>query len=423
MGPFYRLGNRSFSFSTNGSEISTDLYNRHRKNQCLLQALQERNFDMSEHTASRKNIRLGFTIREAKASDSTQLSELSMLLTQQSKLSVLFDRSPNFFDHTYICTPEPYVVVAQEKESNRIVAAGSVGYRAVFLNGHVEKTRYLSDLKVHPDYQNGTLAARIFKAGLKESTEQDIAQTVILKDNKKSVEVTTSNRATLPNYFPYDVICSYFLPTFAISFNNQYSVRHATESDIEEMQLLYDSEASLKQFSPYYDFSKLTKTPEDPYYKGIHLRDYLLMFDRDKKLVAMCGLWDQSSFRKFKIVGLPTLLNKLMTFRKNASRNAEHTQKPTNSFTLKFLYVHSLAIKNNDGNLLKILLQKSRNHARRLGFKFISIGLSKSDPARSGIEGQTSIMVESLHYLVTKDGRDPREELNAYPLYAEPSRL
>ena len=89
----------------------------------------------------------------------------------------------------------------------------------------------------------------------------EFAQTLVLSENEKALDLLTSRRCGLPGYFPcgeYD----YFLIGLrhSPSPSPRLQVRRATPRDVPLMQEFFDREAPRKQFFPAYRFDELDRS-------------------------------------------------------------------------------------------------------------------------------------------------------------------
>ena len=143
----------------------------------------------------------GLTVRPAGAGDHVALEALFRATAMGSQVRIAVQRGPDYFAGAVVQAAEPCVWASFEA-SGRAVGLLSAGKRRVWVQGEREM-RYLCDLRIHADWQRSTLLSRGYRLLKREIfAPGEWAQTLVLEDNVRAIELLTSRRAGLPEYRP-----------------------------------------------------------------------------------------------------------------------------------------------------------------------------------------------------------------------------
>ncbi len=365
-----------------------------------------------------------YDIRQASQKDSAALLQLINETPQEGSVQLNFERQPNFFHGTQVTTSDPEVWLMEDKEKNKVIASFSIGKRYVYLNGEKRFTRYGNDLRIHNDYKGGRTLFRLFKK-YKELMQDEWMQTVILDENKASIETVGSGRLTLPTYHP----AGQFI-THMVALNKSYpkpkqAIRRATEQDIELIQDFFDQHSKDKAFYPCYDFKQISSN--SPYYRNLNIRDYFLYFSGDE-LQGVVGTWNQKSFKQTRFLAYQGGMKLLRHVNNISSKLFGGLSLPNPGELGNYISLHSILCLGNEADILKELLLAVCNEFKQSNFDALIIGFDKRDPLHRALKGFKSHTLTSNHYLASY-GDKPEflqglEGVGQQPLiYLEPSRL
>ncbi len=336
----------------------------------------------------------GLNIRPADESDHAALVALCRATTMGSRVRVGFERDPNYFAGAGVQAEVPCVWAAFES-NGRAVGLFSAGARRVWLNGE-KPMRYLSDLRIHPDWQGSSLLARGFRSLRRDVFQPgEWAQTLVLEDNLRALEILTSGRSVLPEYRPAGRYLSWLLPRQWIRVSKDIHVRCAAPQDIGEMQKLWDVSSSKRSFSGVLDFADLGK----PFWKDLGIDDFLIAVRRGM-IVGIMGVWDQSRFQRLRIHGysrtisvLRPLVNLLSDVRLPRAEQILPIRKAT-----------AIACENDDPDILRAMLAATLSASDE---RLLLLGLSACDPLCPALRGLKGRMDAGRHFLVGWEGNPP----------------
>lgn len=370
-----------------------------------------------------------YNIRCAEPTDSEALLTLFEQTPQDGNIRLNFERQPNFFHATQVVTSDAEVWLMEDLTEELLIAAFSIGKREVYVNGEKQLIRYSNDLRIHPDYMGGRTLFRLFKK-YKELMQNEWMQTVILDENKASIDTVGSGRLTLPTYYH----AGQFI-THMVALNKSYpsannSVRRASQDDIPLLQKFFDRHAKNKEFYPHYDFSKIGSN--DSYYRELNINDYFLQFDQGD-LVGVIGCWNQKSFKQTRFLSYHGKLRFLRHIYNLSSQLFGGLRLPKPGDLASYLSLHSVLIKDNNVSIFKnillaVLAEYKTSKAQSSNFDAVIVGFDKRDPLHSALENMNSHRLVSNHYLASYDAPpdffSKQESTNSTPLfYLEPSRL
>ncbi|MFT7682073.1 GNAT family N-acetyltransferase [Moritella dasanensis] len=367
-----------------------------------------------------------FYTRPAQASDSDELIALIAATPQAGAITINFERTPDFFMATKVVTQILDVWVAVERESDRVAAIFSIGQRDVYVNGARQKVRYGNDLRIHPEFQSGRTLFNLLKC-YRKAMGSDWMQTVILSDNEASLNSMGSGRSITPTYYDFGEMTTHMLyltkPCLTRprpSQDSKFKIRKADHNDIDMMQVFFEQQAKTKQFYPHYDFIKLLNG--DEYYRGLVISNYYLMFEGNQ-LVAMAGIWDQSSFKQTRFVAYSKLMSVARLLNNAYSTLFGGMMLPKAGDKLSYVSLHSLLVINDDEKLFSRLLQYIYNDCLAQNFQALVCGLPALDARQRILEQYRSKVLHSKHFIASYHD-DPRSKFDTtYPLYLEPARL
>lgn len=317
-----------------------------------------------------------FCIRPATAADSVGLLNLLAATDQQGSIRLTFERAPDYFHAAAVSTEEPDIWL-MEKAGHGVIATFSIGRRRVFMNGQPTVIRYGSDLRIHPNFQGGRTLFRLFTA-YREQMQNDWMQTVILEENRASLNTVGSGRSILPQYIPVGTFTTRLISLRNPVRNRKSSnIRRAGHADIPAMQAFFNREAARKQFYPCCDFSAIGST--DPYYRHIALTDFFLQ-EEQGDITAMAGLWNQKAFKQTRVTGYSPLLNRLRPIYNGITRLSGHLPLPPPGALHHYQLLHSLCVKHNNPERFAPLLHHIIQVAGRSGSAAIACGFDSRDP-------------------------------------------
>ena len=337
------------------------------------------------------------TLRQAVETDHGALEELLRATPMGSRIRLCFERNPDFFAGARVQTEDP-CVWAFFDGGVRAVGVFSAGSRRVWLGGEMPM-RYLSDLRIHPDWQGSSLLARGFRFLRKEVFRPgEWAQTLVLEDNVRALEMLTGRRGGLPEYRAAGRFVSWLLPNQRVDVQSERQVRRATWSDLGAMQVLLDASSRRRSFTGMMNLAELGK----PGWRDLTIEDFLVA-ERDGIVTGMIGLWDQSGFQRLRIQGYSPTIGALRPLWNSFAS----VPLPKAGQILPLRKATAIACDGDDPAILRVLLAAAlAENDQRL----LLLGLSAKDPLGVALRGLKGRVEYGRHFLVGWDGEPPEWE-------------
>jgi hypothetical protein len=340
----------------------------------------------------------GLTVRPAGANDHAALEALFRATAMGSQVRIAVQRDPDYFAGAVVQAAEPCVWASFEP-SGRAVGLLSAGKRRVWL-GEEQEIRYLCDLRIHSDWQRSTLLSRGYRLLKREVfATGEWAQTLVLEDNVRAIELLTSRRAGLPEYRPAGIYRTWLLPRQSVSAEQGITVRPAESKDLAEMQWLYDEAMQRRSFG---EMLQLSGFGEGRWH-GLSLEDFLVA-EREGRLIGMLGLWDQSSFQRLCIAGYSQAISVLRPIWNGWATLSNNVPLPSPGSIVPMRKVTAVACEDDDPAILRALLAEAL--AGRDG-RLTLVGMSAADPLVAAMDGLHGRRDRGWHYLVGWEGEPP----------------
>jgi hypothetical protein len=343
----------------------------------------------------------GLIFREARPEDHAALERLFRETSMAGAIRVGSDRAPDFFAGSRVQAEEPCVwgVFAGD---GRAVGAFSMGKRRVWLNQEQVPMRYLSDLRIHPDWRNGTMLARGFRMMRDHVFEKgEWAQTLVLEQNLPALEFLRSRRAGLPEYREAGRYRSWLL-----SAQNMpaplHRIRLARPGDLPAMQVLLDGFSRRRSFSPVIDLRNLG----DDYLNGLAVEDFVVAEDAGE-ISGMMAMWDQSPFQRLRVDGYSPGLAAVRPLWNFGAKILGGIPLPPPGNALPIIKAGMIACSGDAPAILRSLLAYA---FPLLPEKMLLVGLSEKDPLTAALDGMKGRKFGGLHFLVGWEGEPPAWE-------------
>ena len=341
---------------------------------------------------------VGLIIREAVAGDHGALERLFLETSMAGAIRIGSDRSPDFFATSRVQASEPCVWGAFTGEG-RAVGVFSMGRRIVWLGGEKKPLRYLSDLRIHPDWRNGTMLAKGFRV-IKEQVfaEGEWAQTLVLEQNLPALDFLRSGRGGLPEYREAGRYKNWLLPFQKLS-RPTYRVRKARPEDLPAIQSRLDESSQRRSFSPVIDLTKLG----EPYLNGLSVDDCLVA-EESGEILGVMALWNQSAYQRLRVDGYSAPLAFSRAIINFHARLRGGVPLPAAGKIIPIVKATAIACAGDDPAILRSLLGVATSMEKG---RYLSIGLSEKDPLAAALAGMRGKIFTGLHFLVGWEGKPP----------------
>jgi hypothetical protein len=301
------------------------------------------------------------------------------------------ERDPDFFAGAAVQNQNVDVhLICDRKRDGRIAAVFSTGQRREFFNGEPAWARYLSDVRILPDYR-GSRPLRMINnhvVSLEAATPTAAMQSVFFADNHVMRDVVRRPAELLrKRSYLWFYECGTYR-TSAVSLTTglrrhrpRCGVRRATVDDIPAMQAFFDRAAPAKQLYPVYRFDEIG----DAYFRGLDIGDYYLAVD-GADIVGITGIWDQQSFRQTRIAGYGGMLRYARPAANVVSRLITGFSLPPAGTALRYFYLHTIVMRNNSPDVFRDLVEHIHDAHAGGEHRYFLCGLFTHDPLISVLD-------------------------------------
>ncbi|MBK7426551.1 MAG: hypothetical protein IPI60_05725 [Saprospiraceae bacterium] len=339
-------------------------------------------------------------------------------------IAISLEREPNYYAGVQIQCEEPEVFVVYDSAANLIWAVFNIGKRRVWHQNNVVSVRYLSDLRIHPAKQKGSLLLRISGHFCKLCSQENLpAQTIVFEDNDRMLHVVEKLKqmkgsSNLPFYHFAGKLITHLFGFKPHYFDKgSYQVRRARTSDIASMQLFFNLESSKINYAPYYDFASL----HAPYYSGIQIEGYFLAF-QNEQIVGICGTWNQISIKQTRIVSYSKLFRKMKPLYNMLARLTGWSKLPQEGSVLHTLNLHCIFVSDRNPGIFQSILWQIATDFKHENYDYMMCSLSEGDPLIRVFDSVKSRRIKGNYYLVN-DGRHIPDDLKGNLFYIDSARI
>lgn len=337
--------------------------------------------------------------------DDPDLRKLLASSLMEGRITVTFEREPEYFLGCSTMGHSGKVLIAREEKSGELAMTAATAVRDLFVNGEVRPVGYLGQLRVAPAYQGLMLPSRgmTFLQLQHADTEADMWLAAIADQNGTARTVFVDHPR---NSFPR-LRRAAGIKTLGIILKKKkgkkstgYSIERGSRKNLEEIVAFLNSWGRNKQFFPAYsedDFLQNTLT------RSFSLFDFILL-RKGGTIVGTAGLWDQSDYKQTVIQGYHGALHILKPVYNLFTPLLGTPPLPDRGEKLNSAYASFICLQNNNPSIFRILLEELCILTRERGFHFLMLGLSELDQLLPAAQDLPHISYESSLYTFSMKG-------------------
>jgi hypothetical protein len=359
----------------------------------------------------------------ATPADDADLRHIMSSTPMDGSIVVSFRREPSYFGAAVVEGRFRQVVAARDTHTGRLVGFGSRSISTKFINGEPTPIGYLSNLRLLPEHRSLGLIARGYRyfKDLHQDGRTKLYLTTIATQNRKALDVLTSERAGLPHYQPAGDF-----HTFAIPTGPRWShplppegieVREATAEDWPWIVEFVKSQGSRRQFFPEYQLQDFGD--DQGLLRGIWLSDLRLAMD-GHDIVGIAAIWNQQRFRQTVIDSYRGALRYGRKFLNLAAKLLDRPRLPHPGSQIRAVNIAFPLASHDDPELFAALVSRLLRDISRQEADYLLIGIHESDPLLPVIRSFRGRCYTTRLFLVTwDDGHDLAASLDGRPPYLE----
>jgi hypothetical protein len=316
----------------------------------------------------------------ATAADDIAIRGLCRREAIPGKITVRYEREPDFSLGCRVTGDEFQVVVARDRGDGEVVGVACRSTRELFVNGMPQRLGYLGQLRVDQRFRGRWLVSRGFSM-LKELHEQDPVPAYLVSivgGNHEAEEVLV--RKARRSFPAFHWVADF--NTLAISLGRTerpldigVEISAGSSDQICEIVRFLQEHGKHRQFFPVWtedSFDKLASL-------GLRIEE-LRIVRRNGEIAGIAGLWDQSGYKQTVIQQYSGWLRAAAPFYNFGAPWMGHATLPRPGAKVRSVYAAFVCIADDQLQIFSALLRELYNLARSRAFEYLLIGLDARDP-------------------------------------------
>ena len=313
-------------------------------------------------------------------------------------LRVTLEREPSFFGADLDVTHHDVAMVLQQ---GMAIACGSRVLRRVFWNGAEQEVAYLSDLRLHPNFQKR--GGRALTSGyrlLAQCARRHPAAatwTAVFASNTTAQSVLVGRRAGLPEYVDRGrLVCSLLLIKRRHLWPNRSNCARASQQDLPEITRFLQQELQHRPLAPFLGDSDLANGLRWP---DLQAEDFIIA-RQGQEIIGTVAVRDLRRYKQVRISKTPWLWRfAKLPAQVLAALNFCPTL-PNQGEVLAMGFASFLIVRNDDSSTTKNLLNAATALASQKGLSFLSAAFHEGDPKAAGICSLPALKTDGILYQV-----------------------
>jgi hypothetical protein len=322
------------------------------------------------------------TIGLATPTDEPELRQLLCSNPMPGRISVSFEREPDYFIGARIEAPFHQIIIARDSSTGSIIGMGTRSVRDVFLNGVAQPVGYLSQFRVDSRYRamrKTFLRAFDYLHELHQDKRADFYFSSIVEDNLLARRLFSKRWSGMPRFESYSR-----MHTLAI-----YCRRKRSRLPIPIGLTLVRGNSALKgaildclqrngaryQLTPVWTGETLFDPVHTP---NLEPEDFYLALEGDT-VVGCLAVWDQSDYKQTIVRGYSRVIDRWRKLINLGARLGGWPSLPLPHTPFRYCFASHLAIDHDHPQVFAGLLRSVYNHAAAEGYDYFMLGLSESN--------------------------------------------
>lgn len=356
-----------------------------------------------------------FYYERARQGDSAEIEAILELQPFEGRIGLAYTRRPDALG-SFLLEGDPVdVVVCRDRQEGRIAAMGISAVRRLHVNGQPREIGYLFGLRARPEYVRAFPLhrgyARLYEL---QSRPTSFFLTSILEENLYARRLLEKKRPFMPVYEP---VCAYTI--FAMGTGRlarraaRKGVRRAYPSDLLRLVSFLAEHGTGQQFFPVVTKDSFGRPP----FATLRAEDFLL-WEEQGSIVAAAGLWDQRSYRQYRVTGYKGLLHLLRPLSRALSLWG-FPALPRTGEEVQYLTLCLPTVRGNDPALFGEFMDEVLAAAR--GSSLLLAGVAAGNPFEPILAARRHLSYRSRIYLVSWPDQAPAvsEVRRDMPLHIE----
>jgi hypothetical protein len=316
----------------------------------------------------------------ATAADDAAIRRLLRENPLRGKVSLTFEREPDYFRGTQLAGAEDETMVAYA--GSRLVGLGRCVTRPCWVNGAVERVGYFGELRLDPAARGRATLARQGYAcfrDLQRSAPAAHCFTSIAEDNVRARRLLERG---LPGWPHYEFLTAFTTVLLATVRRRSRDQSASAAPEAGEVADFLNTEGARTHLATAWTAARVRSLAAH----GLRLEDFHVRRAEDR-IVAVAALWDQRSFRQTVIRGYAGALGWLRPALNGLGRVLRWPLLPAPGSVLAQAFVSPLAVHPEHTAVLPGLLADLGDAAARSGLTHLTLGFPADDPRLAVVRG------------------------------------
>ncbi|TGM81958.1 hypothetical protein EHR01_03995 [Leptospira mtsangambouensis] len=336
-------------------------------------------------------------IHSANKKEDEELVSFSSQFPSEGGFKLALDRSPSYFESLLKEGFNPDIIIGRDSHSGKIVGIGHRTELNYILNGTKQRLGILSGLRLLKEFRSGIALAKGYKK-LKELHNQKTCRgylTTIQSENKNALKILTSARAGLPNYHFIDHLTTFIWnPTVSKEMKNL------------QIQIFSNSIVETYLNQSHRNHSFLSLVVPNFIEKQLNVRKFSIYTNHE--LIAVFSLWDQSAWKRWKILKYNDYWKVLRFFYNCWAKIRRLPSLPEVRAELSYVFLTQLKIKQSQTKYLNSILNKILEKTKEeFPNTYLCYTLAKNDPWYDTTNQIPAWKIQSHGYLVNWEAKSP----------------
>jgi len=324
----------------------------------------------------------GISVGLATVADEKELRQLLRNNPIPGRISISYEREPDFFIGARVEAPFNQVIIARDQSNDRLMGMATRSVREVYLNGAAQQFGYLSQFRVDSRYRamrKTLLSAFNYLHKLHQDRRTPFYFTSVIEDNLPARRLFSKHWDGMPRFQPYAR-----MHTLVI-----YCRRKRRSLPMPKGVTFVRGNAALKrgildclqrngsrfQLTPVWTSEALF----DPFHTpNLEPENFFLALD-GKTVVGCLAAWDQCGFKQTIVRGYTGLIDRWRKLINLGSHIGGWPFLPPPHAPFRYCFASHLAIDHDNPHVFAALLRSVYNHATAEGYDYFMVGLSEAN--------------------------------------------
>ncbi len=316
---------------------------------------------------------------------------------------ISFERNPDIFALPDLKYDDP--VYTGFFRNNELMGFMLVGFYKAYVNGKPETVCHTSHFHVKKEGRQKGFYYRASRLMFSESVRDARIGYSLMMAGNTSVESFIGRRHERYPDIPFSrVIHQGDARNIVVTLKKRepagFTVRSATEADVDAIVDLLQKEFTGRLFAPYVDrevfVKNLSRRPDfgigNYYVAEVH-----------KRIVGVCAAWDCSSLKQLRILRYGGRMRWVKRLFDLLSLFHIAPRLPQEGGMFREMYVTDCAVEQRDPAIMRALLVRVYNDCKDRDYHMVVFGSCSGDPILNAVRGFVNVSLKSNLVLGSKD--------------------